>query len=79
MQEGHPLSFTSKKSCDRNLVKSTYEKEMLVFLHAIDMYNLLLDGAYFPYLKKPSQLEIFLVIKVVLPRAENVCHKSVRL
>jgi hypothetical protein len=36
MQEGHPLTFTSKKLCDRNFVKSTCEKEMMDILHAIE-------------------------------------------
>ena len=36
MQEGHPLAFTSKQLCDRNLGKSAYEKEMMAILHAIE-------------------------------------------
>ena len=35
-QEGRPLAFTSKQLCDRNLGKSTYEKEMMAILHAVD-------------------------------------------
>ena len=38
MQEGHPLEFTSKQLCDRNLGKSTYEKEMMAILHAVETW-----------------------------------------
>ena len=36
IQEGRPLAFARKKLCDRNLVKSTYEKEMMVIPHVVD-------------------------------------------
>jgi hypothetical protein len=42
MQEGRPLAFTSKQLSERNMVKSVYEKEMLVILHVIYFW--------FPYL-----------------------------
>jgi hypothetical protein len=29
MQEGHPFAFINKKLCDRDLGKSTYEKQMM--------------------------------------------------
>ena len=35
MQEGRPSAFTSKHLCDKNLGKSTYEKEMMDILHVI--------------------------------------------
>jgi hypothetical protein len=38
MQEGHPLAFTNKQLCDKNLGKSTYEKEMMAILHVIDTW-----------------------------------------
>jgi hypothetical protein len=47
MQEVHLLTFTSKQLCDRNLGKSTYDKEMLVILHAIDMLCPYLMGCCF--------------------------------
>jgi hypothetical protein len=46
MQEGYPLAFTSKQLCDRNLGKSTYEKEMMVILHAIDIWGPYLIGRH---------------------------------
>lgn len=38
-QEGRPLTFTSKQLCDRNLGKSTYEKEIMVIFHAVDTWQ----------------------------------------
>jgi len=37
MQEGQPLAFTSKQLCKRHLGKSTYEKEIMAILHAMDI------------------------------------------
>ena len=37
-QEGRPVSLTSKKLCDHNLGKSTYEKEMMAILHVVDTW-----------------------------------------
>jgi hypothetical protein len=36
MQEGCPLTFVNKQLCDCNLGKSTYEKDMVTILHAIE-------------------------------------------
>jgi len=47
MQDGHLLAFTSKKLCDRNLGKSTYEKEMLAILHAVDRWCPYMTGHHF--------------------------------
>jgi len=47
MQEGCSLAFTSKKLCDINMGKSTYEKEMLVIFHAADMWCHYLMGHHF--------------------------------
>jgi hypothetical protein len=44
MKKGCFLTFTNKKVCNRNLGKSTYEKEMLVLLHAVDMWHPYLRG-----------------------------------
>jgi hypothetical protein len=38
MQDGRPLAFTSKHLSERHLGKSIYEKEMLVILHAVDLW-----------------------------------------
>ena len=36
MQEGRPLAFTSQQISGRNLGQSTYEKEMVAILHAVE-------------------------------------------
>jgi hypothetical protein len=46
-QEGRPLAFTSKQLSERNLGKSIYEKEILVILHAVDMWCPYLLGKRF--------------------------------
>ena len=35
MQEGHPIAFESRKLNKRESLKSTYDKEMLVIIHAL--------------------------------------------
>jgi len=47
MQKGRPLEFTSKTMCDHKLGKPTYEKEMVVVLHAVDTWHPYLTGRCF--------------------------------
>lgn len=44
MQEGCLLPFSNKQLYARNLAKSTYEKEIMAILHAIDTWFLYLIG-----------------------------------
>jgi hypothetical protein len=37
MKEGKPLAFNSKQLYERNLGKSTYEKEMFAILHVMNI------------------------------------------
>jgi hypothetical protein len=37
MQDGRSLSFTRKQLSETHLGKSTYEKDMLAILHAVDL------------------------------------------
>jgi hypothetical protein len=39
MQDGRPLAFTSKQLLEQHLGQSTYEKEMLVILHVVDLWS----------------------------------------
>jgi hypothetical protein len=48
MQDGRPLAFTSKQLSERHLGKSTYEKEMLAILHAVDLWCPYLVGETLP-------------------------------
>ena len=44
MQEGHPLEFTNKYFCNKNLGKSSYKKEMMAILHVIERWRPYLIG-----------------------------------
>jgi len=46
-QEGRPLAFIGKQLCDKNLGNSTYEKEMMAILHAVDTWRAYLIGKHF--------------------------------
>jgi hypothetical protein len=37
MQDGQPLAFISKQLLEKHLGQSTYEKEMFVVLHTVDL------------------------------------------
>jgi hypothetical protein len=47
MQEGHPISFLSKAFCPRNQALSTYEKECLALVMAVDKWRSYLHGQEF--------------------------------
>jgi len=47
MQEGHPISFLSKAFCPRNQALSTYEKECLALIMAVDKWRSYLHGKEF--------------------------------
>jgi hypothetical protein len=60
MQEGRPLTFTNKQLSERNLGKPIYEKEMLVIMHAIDLWNPYLLGKRFQIKTNHQSLKYFL-------------------
>ena len=39
MQNGHPIAFLSQALCPRNAALSTYEKECLAILMAVDKWR----------------------------------------
>jgi hypothetical protein len=47
MQDGHPVSFLSKAFCPRNQALSTYEKECLALVMAVDKWRSYLLGKEF--------------------------------
>lgn len=47
MQEGRPLVFTNQEIHGTNLGQSTYEKEMMAILHAVDTWRPYLLGRNF--------------------------------
>jgi hypothetical protein len=54
------LAFTRKKLFERNLGKSTYEKEMLAILHALDLWCCYLLGKWFQIKTDHQRLKYFL-------------------
>jgi hypothetical protein len=60
MQEGRPLAFTSKQLSEKNLGKPIYEKEMLVILHAIELWHPYLLGQCFQIKTDHQSLKYFL-------------------
>lgn len=54
------MAFTSKQLCDQNLVKSTYEKEMMTILHAVETWCLYLIGMIFQIKTDHQNLKYFL-------------------
>ena len=47
MQGGHPIAFLSQSLCPRNAALSTYEKECLAILMAIDKWRFYLQAQPF--------------------------------
>jgi hypothetical protein len=60
MQEGRPLAFTSKQLSKKNMGKPIYEKEMLVTLHAIELWCPSLLGQCFQIKTDHQSLKYFL-------------------
>jgi hypothetical protein len=60
MQEGRPLSFTSKQLSEINLGKSIYEKEILAIFHVVDLLDPYLLGQHFQIKTDHQSLKYFL-------------------
>ena len=60
MQEGRPLAFTSQQLSGKNLGQSTYEKEMLAILHAVESWRPYLLGRRFQIRTDHHSLKYFL-------------------
>lgn len=60
MHEGISLAFTSQKLSGKHLSKSTYEKEIMPFLHAVDTWRSYLLGCCFQIRTNHHNLEYFL-------------------
>ncbi|KAK8935082.1 hypothetical protein KSP39_PZI013667 [Platanthera zijinensis] len=67
MQEGRPLAFYSKALAPRTLGLSTYEKEMLVIIHAVAMWLPYLLGRHFTIRTDHQSLKHFLDQRVSSP------------
>jgi len=60
MQEGRPLDFTSQQLNDKHLGNSTYEKEIMVILHAVDTWKPYLLGHRFQIHNDHHNIKYFL-------------------
>ena len=66
-QQGRPLAFTNKKLCHHHLGKSTYEKEMMAILHAVDTWRPYLLGYHFEIKNDHHSLKYFLEWRLSSP------------
>jgi len=60
MQEGQPLAFTIEQLSGNNLGQSTYEKEIMAILHAVDAWPPYLLGRRFQIRTDHQSLKYFL-------------------
>jgi hypothetical protein len=67
MQDGRPLAFTNKQLSECHLGQSTYEKEMLAILHAVDLWCLYLLGQRFQIKTDHQSLKYFLEQRISSP------------
>ncbi|KAK8934297.1 hypothetical protein KSP39_PZI014692 [Platanthera zijinensis] len=67
MQEGRPLAYFSKALAPRTLGLSTYEKEMLAIIHAVEMWRPYLLGQHFQVRTGHQSLKHFLEQRLASP------------
>ena len=65
MQEGHPISFESRKINKREHLKSTYNKEMLAIMHALAKWRQYLLGSKFSIQTDHNSLQYLLQQKTL--------------
>ena len=66
-QEGMSITFTSKQLCDHNLEKSTYDKEIMAILHAVDTWSPYILGCHFKMKTDHHSLKYFLEQRLSSP------------
>jgi hypothetical protein len=71
MQEGRPLSFTSKQLSEKNLDKSIYEKEILAILHVVYLWHPYLLGQRFQIKTDHQSLKYFLEQHISSPEQQK--------
>ena len=77
MQEGQPLAFTSQQLSGTNLGQSTYEKEMMTILHAVDTWRPYLLGRHFQIRIDHQSLKYFLEQHLSSPQRNKWLAKNV--
>ena len=60
VQYEHPMEFTGKSLPEKNLSTSTYDKEMMTILHAVQKWSLYLLGNHFRIQIDHQSLKYFL-------------------
>ena len=75
MQEGRPLAFTNQQLGGKHLGQSTYEKEMLAILHAMDTWQPYLLGQYFQICIDNQSLKYFLEQPLSSPQQNKLLAK----
>ena len=60
LQDEHPIEFSSKSLSSKNLAISTYEKEMMAILHAVQKWRPYLLGNHFCIKTDHQSLKHFL-------------------
>eukprot|EP00253_Pinus_taeda_P006618 PITA_06618 len=68
MQEGRPLAFTRQQLSGKNPGQSTYEKEMMAILHAVDTWQPYLLGRHFQIRTDHHSLKYFLEQRLSSPQ-----------
>jgi len=71
MQEGCPLAFTSRALFGKNLGKSTYEKEMLTIIHAVQRWRPYLISCHFIILTDHHSLKFFIEQRISTPEQQK--------
>jgi len=75
LQEEHPIAFTNKALSGNNLVLSTYEKEMMAILHAVQKWRPYLLGNHFCIKTDHQSLKYFLEQCVSSPAQQKWVNK----
>ena len=78
MKERHPLASTSKELCNHNLRKSTYDKEMMAILYAIETWNSYLVVKNFQIKTNNHSLKYFLEQQLYSPKQHKWINKMLR-
>lgn len=65
MQKGHPIAFISKALSPKNVLLSTYEKELLAVIHAVQKWSSYVLDRHFIIKTDQESLKHLLEIKVV--------------
>jgi hypothetical protein len=75
MQEGHPITFESRKLNKRECLQSTYNKEMLSIMHALEKWRQYLLGSKFLIHTDHNSLQYLLQQKTLTTKQQKWIEK----